>query len=115
MSFQNTKINPKRFHPSQIKFYLFLLPLAVVMSIPVLFVLLSAFKPMEELFKFPPTIFPRNWTLENFAKMFDTMSSSSVPASRYIFNTLLITVLTMVLCVFFSVFAGYVLKACLTK
>lgn len=110
MSFQNTKINPKRFHPSQIKFYLFLLPLAVVMSIPVLFVLLSAFKPMEELFKFPPTIFPRNWTLENFAKMFDTMSSSSVPASRYIFNTLLITVLTMVLCVFFSVFAGYVLS-----
>ena len=69
MSFQNTKINPKRFHPSQIKFYLFLLPLAVVMSIPVLFVLLSAFKPMEELFKFPPTIFPRNWTLENFAPL----------------------------------------------
>lgn len=110
MSFQNAKINPKRFHYSQIKFYVILLPLAVVMSLPVLFVLLTAFKPMEELFKFPPTIFPRNWTLENFSKMMSTMSASLVPASRYIFNTLLITVLTMVLCVLFSVFAGYVLS-----
>ena len=40
MSFQNTKINPRRFHPSQIKFYLILLPLTIVMSVPVLFVLL---------------------------------------------------------------------------
>lgn len=110
MSFQNTKINPRRFHPSQIKFYLILLPLTIVMSVPVLFVLLSAFKPMEELFKFPPTIFPRNWTLENFSRMLSTMSTSLVPASRYIFNTLLITIITMVLCVIFSVFAGYVLS-----
>ena len=66
MSFQNTKINPRRFHPSQIKFYLILLPLTIVMSVPVLFVLLSAFKPMEELFKFPPTIFPRTGRWKTF-------------------------------------------------
>lgn len=110
MSFQNSKINPKRFSVSQIKFYVFLLPLAVIMSIPVLFVLLSAFKPMEELFKFPPTVFPRNWTFENFSQMMSAMSTNMVPASRYIFNTIIITVLTVVLCVLFSVFAGYVLS-----
>lgn len=110
MSFQTSKINPKKFGVGQIKFYILLLPLAVVMSIPVIFVLLSAFKPMEELFKFPPTIFPRNWTMENFSKMFSAMSANLVPASRYIFNTLIITVLTVVLCVVFSVFAGYVLS-----
>lgn len=110
MSFQNSKINPKKFHKSQIKFYFIIIPLSVIMAIPVIFVMFNAFKPMEELFKFPPTIIPRNWTMENFKKLLSAMSATFIPASRYIFNTVIVTGLTILLCVLFSVFAGYVLS-----
>lgn len=109
-SYQSTKMNPKRFHKSQIKFYIIVLPLAIVMALPVIYILLSAFKPMEELFKFPPRIFPRNPTLDNFRMLLSYMATSSVPVSRYFFNTIIATGITMFLCIIFSVFAGYVLS-----
>ena len=60
------KINPKYFSASQIKFYLILIPLAVFMIIPVIYVINQAFKPLGELFAFPPTIFVKNPTVKNF-------------------------------------------------
>lgn len=53
---------------------------------------MNAFKPLEEFFYFPPHFFPRRLTLENFTYLFQLMSSSWVPFSRYIFNTVFITV-----------------------
>ena len=70
MSFQGKKINPKRFHPSQIKFYVILIPMAVFMIIPIVYLFTTAFKPQEELFKFPPSIFVQNPTWKNFQDLF---------------------------------------------
>ena len=53
---------------------------------------MNAFKPLEEFFYFPPHFFPKRLTLENFTYLFQLMSSSWVPFSRYIFNTVFITV-----------------------
>ena len=62
------------------------------MFIPMIYSLMNAFKPLEEFFYFPPHFFPRRLTLENFTYLFQLMSSSWVPFSRYIFNTVFITV-----------------------
>jgi ABC-type glycerol-3-phosphate transport system permease component len=51
---RNRGINPQGFHVSQLKFYLFLLPLSVVMLLPVIFIFSNALKPPDELFAFPP-------------------------------------------------------------
>ena len=109
-SFQGKKINPKRFHVSQLKFYIFLLPLALFMVLPIIYIFSTAFKPAEELFKFPPSFFVVNPTWENFKSLFELMAGSSVPATRYLFNSIIVTVLTMVISIVLSVSAGYVLS-----
>ena len=109
-SFQGKKINPKRFHVSQLKFYVFLLPLAIFMVLPIIYIFSTAFKPAEELFKFPPSFFVVNPTWENFKSLFELMAGTSVPATRYLFNSVIVTVLTMFISIFLSVSAGYVLS-----
>jgi ABC-type glycerol-3-phosphate transport system permease component len=108
--FQGTKINPKQFHKSQIKFYLFLIPFAIFMLLPLIFIFSQAFKPMSELLQFPPQILVKNPTLNNFRQLFSTISTSGIPVTRYLFNSLLVTVITVFLTVYISTSAGYVLS-----
>ena len=70
MSYQGTKINPSQFHRSQLKFYMFLIPLSILMLLPILFILNHAFKPQSELFAYPPAFFVRNATMDNFSELF---------------------------------------------
>jgi len=72
---------------------LFLL-LAVVgafMIMPILLMIMNAFKPLDELFYYPPRFFVRNPTLRNFTTLGNLLSESWIPFSRYIFNTVFIT------------------------
>lgn len=59
---------------------------------PLIMTASNAFKPLDELFLFPPRLFPRNLTLENFRDLRELISNSWIPFSRYFFNTLLITI-----------------------
>jgi ABC-type glycerol-3-phosphate transport system permease component len=61
------------------------------MVLPLIYAINNAFKPLDELFLFPPTLFVRNPTWDNFSDLFQLMSNSWVPFSRYIFNTVFIT------------------------
>src|SRR5215471_16782373 len=61
-------------------------------AFPLVFNINHAFKPLNEIFKYPPNIFVRNPTLNNFQDLFILMSKSWVTFSRYIFNTVFITV-----------------------
>ena len=56
-NFQGNRINPTRFSSGQIKFHIIAFPLSIFMILPVVFLIGNAFKPLGELFKFPPTIF----------------------------------------------------------
>ena len=60
-------------------------------AFPLVFNINHAFKPLNEIFLYPPNIFVRNPTLNNFQDLFIMMSKSWVPFSRYIFNTVFIT------------------------
>ncbi|MCM1182882.1 MAG: carbohydrate ABC transporter permease [Roseburia sp.] len=63
----------------------------VFMALPIVMIVNNALKPLDELFQFPPKIFVRNPTLENFSDLFVVMNDSWVPFSRYILNTVIIT------------------------
>lgn len=71
--------------------YFFLLVVAFIMAFPLIYAVSSALKPLDELFKFPPKIFPQNPTFDNFSDLFVTMGKSWVTFSRYLFNTVFIT------------------------
>ncbi len=107
---RNSGINPKGFHPSQIKFYLILLPLTVVMVLPIIFIFSHAFKPPDELFAYPPRFFVTNPTFKNFSDLFTKMSNSGVPVSRYLFNSILITLVTIAASIIVSTTAAYALS-----
>ncbi len=69
----------------------------------------SSLKPLDELFKFPPTLFARNPTFDNFSDLFVTMSQSYVPFSRYVFNTVFVTFVGTAGEVIIASMAAYVL------
>ena len=109
-SIQGKKMNPSRFHKSQLKFYAILVPMAIVMGLPIVYIFSQALKPLDELFIYPPKFFVKNPSLDNFAKLFEAMKNSEVPIYRYFYNSLLSTILLVVLTVFVTAFAGYALS-----
>lgn len=110
MSLKGTKLNPERFDKSQLKFYFFLVPLAVFMIIPVIYIFSQAFKPLDELFMFPPRFFVQKPTMKNFSDLWRTASSTGVPMTRYLFNSIIVTLVMVVLTVFLSTITGYALS-----
>ena len=73
--------------------WLLLILVAVAMAFPLVFAISSALKPLDELFRFPPTVFPRHPTLDNFSDLMVTMGQSWVPFSRYLTNTVGMTLI----------------------
>ena len=63
----------------------------VAMVMPLVMIINNCLKPLDELFQFPPKIFVRNPTLENFSDLFVLVNDSWVPFSRYMLNTVIIT------------------------
>ena len=106
----NRGINPKGFHVSQLKFYILLLPLAVFMLLPMVFIFSNAFKPADELFAYPPRFFVISPTFSNFTELFSKMSNSGIPVSRYLFNSILITIVTIAASIIVSSTAAYALS-----
>jgi multiple sugar transport system permease protein len=92
-NFQGSKINPTRFHKSQWPFFAFLVPFSLFMIFPIIFILNHAFKPISELFAYPPRFFVRQPTFDNFIELGRITSASGVPFSRYIVNSLLVTII----------------------
>ena len=58
---------------------------------PLVYSICAAFKPLSELFIFPPKLFFQHPTLDNFADLNSLLEDSWVPFSRYFFNTIWIT------------------------
>lgn len=63
----------------------------IFMALPLVMIINNALKPLDEIYQYPPRIFVRNPSLENFTDLFILMSDSWVPFSRYILNTVIIT------------------------
>lgn len=107
---RNRGINPQGFHVGQLKFYALLLPLAVLMLLPIVFIFSHAFKPPDELFAYPPRFFVAHPTFKNFQDLFAQMSTAGVPVSRYLFNSVTITLVTVAASILISSTAAYALS-----
>ncbi len=65
---------------------------AAFMALPLVYTVSTAFKPIDELFLFPPRFFAIRPTLRNFTDLMISLRASYVPFSRYLFNSVLVTV-----------------------
>jgi ABC-type glycerol-3-phosphate transport system permease component len=66
--------------------------LGVFMFLPMVYAISQSLKPLDELWMYPPRFFAKNPTPNNFRDLFMLMNTSWVPFSRYIFNTIMISV-----------------------
>lgn len=80
------------------------------MAMPIVFVFSHAFKPIDELFAYPPRFFVEKPTFQNFIDLMNNTSASGVPMSRYLFNSIAITLIVVFLTVLISTMAGYALS-----
>lgn len=108
--FEAVKVNPKRFHLNQIPFLLIVLPIAFLMMLPLVYIFNNAFKPYDELVEFPPKFLVRRPTLDNFVELFRATTTTGIPVSRYLFNSILITLIVVVVSIFISSLTGYALS-----
>lgn len=67
--------------------------LGLFMVLPMAYVLMQAFKPLDELWMYPPRFYVMKPTVTNFKDLFTLMNTSWVPFSRYIFNTVFTSVM----------------------
>ncbi len=84
--------HPNRSIAGDIGIYLLLILFGIAMVFPLVYLIGSSLKPLDELFRFPPPVWPNNPTMDNFSDLFVTMGQSYVPFSRYLVNTVFITV-----------------------
>lgn len=108
--YKGSSINPSKFEKGQIKLIVVVAPLAVLMLLPIIFIICHAFKPMTELFAFPPRFFVTNPTLDNFRGLMKASQTSGIPMSRYVFNSLVVTLSDVLLAVILSTTAGFALS-----
>jgi putative chitobiose transport system permease protein len=83
--------------------YALLSAIAIVMLLPLLWLLSTALKsPSENIFAFPPQLIPEQPTLANFVKVWQTH-----PFGRYLLNSTIVAVLTVSLNLLFCSLAAY--------
>ncbi|MCR5155040.1 MAG: carbohydrate ABC transporter permease [Lachnospiraceae bacterium] len=109
-AYKGHRMNPDKFEKGQIKLYIFVIPLVLITGLPIIFILFHAFKPMEELFAFPPKFITTHPTLDNFRNLFKASRSAGIPLSKYVFNSLLITLVVVVSSIIISSGCAYALS-----
>ena len=87
--------------------FLFIGTAAVFCALPLVMSIGMSLKPIHELYVFPPTLWPRSLTGDNYKMLFTLLSTGQVAFSRYAFNTVFITVVTTACHVVFASMAAY--------
>ena len=94
-------------HPKTYLKYIFMLGLVAFTALPLWFLIVQAFKPLDELFLFPPRFYVKNPTFRNFSDLVIAMDSSAVPFLRYFFNSVVVSVAAVVGTVLVCSLAAY--------
>ncbi len=82
--------------------YLVLIIIAASMLLPFFAMISLSFSQNNQIFSYPPSIFPKSFTFENYANVFKT-----IPVARYFINSLFVATITTIGQVIISAFAGY--------
>lgn len=85
------KRKPNRSVGGDVGIYILLILFGAFFALPLVYSICTAFKPLDEIYIFPPKFYVKNPTMDNFADLFNIMGQSFVPFSRYIFNSVFMT------------------------
>lgn len=77
---------------------------AIIVVGPLLWMILCSFKTNAEINTYPPTIFPQNFTLDNYSYIFENSQ-----IGIYFLNTIIYTFFKVVFSLFLCSFAGFII------
>ena len=111
IKFRRMKINRKkrvtRSLGGDIGIFIFIAAFGAFSALPLVYTVVNAFKPLNEIFLFPPRFFVRHPTLDNFTTMFQLAGNLWVPFQRYLFNSLFISIFGTVVYVIIASLAAF--------
>ncbi len=90
--------------------YVLMTGLVAFTALPLLYIVVTAFKPIDELFIYPPRFWVSQPTIDNFRSLVWSLSSSEIPFVRYLFNSVFTTVIIVFLTVLISSMGAYGLE-----
>lgn len=84
-----------------------LIIMAIFMFLPMWYTIINSFKPLAELSLTPPRFYVIAPTFKNYIDLFTNINATWVPISRYIFNTIFISVASTVGCLILGSLSAY--------
>lgn len=90
-------------------YVLFLVAFGAFSVLPLVYCIVTSFKPLDELLVFPPRFFVIRPTVANYAALPGLLSNLRIPLSRYVFNSLFVTITSTLLYVFLATLAAFAL------
>lgn len=103
----NKRVRLSRSVAGTIGIWCFLVLVSAFMVLPMVYSIIQSIKPLEEIFAYPPRFFVQHPTLDNFRQVLVLTDNLWVPFSRYLTNSILVTVTGTVLYVLISSMAAY--------
>lgn len=103
----------KRFTRSKVGnfFYVLFLILGGLFSVlPLIYAVMTSFKPIDELLIFPPRFLVQRPTMINYLGLPDLLSNLQIPLSRYFVNSIFVAVITTILYIISSCMAAFALS-----
>lgn len=94
---------------SKIMLYAVMFALVAFTALPLVYLVVTAFKPLDELFVYPPRFYVKHPTMKNFSDLLISLGSSAVPFTRYAFNSVIVTTVIVMCTVIVSALGAYAL------
>lgn len=85
----------------------FLISAGAFSVLPLLYCIVTSFKPLDELLVFPPRFFVKRPTIANYMALPTLLSKVQVPVSRYLFNSVFTTAVGTFLQIVFASLAAF--------
>jgi multiple sugar transport system permease protein len=74
----------------------------IIIMLPLIWMFSASFKPLSEIYRYPPTLIPENFTLNNYQRLF-----TDWPFWTWYMNSVIVAVLLTIAQLFFSSLAGF--------
>ena len=94
---------------------LLLIIVGAFMALPLVYAILNSFKPIEELFVYPPRFYVKRPVLSNYTMLFKLVNNLMVPFSRYVFNSVMVCVVLTIGQILIASSAAYTISKYHTK
>ena len=91
----------------KISFWFLVLFLLILVCMPGIWIFVSAFRPNPEILAKPANWIPDKWTIHQFTQMFSISGYVSVPAFKYLMNSVIISSVSTVIAITIGMMGGY--------